>query len=213
MRIAAWLSIAFAVISAIAVFMPGLELRIAGLSTKSTSVSLWNAALDRDKPRRMIEVYQGLHGRQLGAKILKHVGNRAHADDARDAMETLDEVDPEDVRKAGYALVGLAFGYLALIAGFFALASGAVREHVTASKRRVIATAVVALLAAAVAIAVRVAWGMVLGEAEEEIGKTSLQIGFGAFLMPVGACGAFAASVAVAVLRLRDGAQRDAKPA
>jgi hypothetical protein len=217
-RIAAWLSIVFAVLSAIAIFLPGIELQVGGVTLgKRAKVSLYTAARDRDVVKTLIERYHALGGKATGEKaadfILAHAHKhaaKAHVDDARDAMSSLDEVHGSDIQLAGRALVGITLGYIAVVVAFVLVMFGATDEA-KFSRRRAIAGVAVALVLAAVAVAVHVGWSMGLAEANDDIGGEPFVLGIGADLMPVGALAALGSAIAALVLLLR--AKRDAKPA
>lgn len=217
MRIAAWLSIAFAVASAIAVFLPGVELQIGGVSLgKRASISLYKAARERDLASALMEKYHATGGRKLGEKaadaLLQHAhkhAKKAHVDDARDAMDTLDSVSDSDVKTAGQALVVLTWSFFLVVLVLVIVMFGTTNEAFT--RRRAIAGVAIAVVLAAVAVAVRFGWGMVVAEANDELGVDSFALGIGADLMAIAAVASLGAAIAVLVLRLR--AQRDAKPA
>ena len=216
MRIAAWLSIVFAVLSAIAEFLPGIELQVGGVTLgKRAKVSLYTAARDRDVVKTLIERYHALGGKSTGEKaadfVLSHAhkkATKAHVDDARDAMSTLDDVQGSDIQLAGRALVGVTFGYFAIVVAFVLLMFGATDEA-KFSRKRAIGGLAVAVVLAAVAIAVHVGWSMGLAEVNDEIGGESFVLGIGAYLMPVGAVAALGCAIATLVLH----AKRNAKAA
>jgi len=214
-RFAAWLSIAFAVVSALAIAMPGLELQISGVSLgKRASISLYTAAKDRDVARALLEKYHATGSRKLGEKaadmVLEHASKhakKAHVDDARDAMSTLDDVNDSDVKVAGHALVGLTFGYPLLVVTMVLLLFGATNES-TFTLRRAIGGLVLGVLVAAAAVGVYFGWSMVVAEANDEVGATLFAMGVGAYMMPVCAGIALAGAIATLVLRAKRNTQR-----
>ena len=218
MRLAAWFSIAFAVMSAVGVFLPGVVMEVGGVRiARKASVSLYRAAADRELARSLLQRYARSGGRQTGEKLadklLEHGGSHArklHVDDARDAMSTLDEVSDDDVKTAGRALVAITAIYLALAAVIVALLFGDTMRGAY-SKRRAIVTVVLGAVLAAIAIAVHVGWSAVAFEANDELGVSSFALGIGAWVMPVCAVGALASAIALLVLRVR--AKPDAQAA
>lgn len=218
MRIAAWLSIVFAVCSAVAAFLPGIQLQLGGVSLgKRASISLVGAARDRDVARTLIERYHALGSKPAGEKaadfLLQHAAKhakKAHVDDARDAMSTLDDVNGKDVQLAGRALVALTWAVFALVVVLVVLMFGATDEE-KFTRRRAIGGLAAALVLAAVAIGVHLGWSMALAEANDELGAELFALGSGAYLMSGGAVAAFACAIVVVVMKLR--AEGDAKPA
>jgi len=182
-------------------------------------LSLFQAAKGRDFARALLGKYQAAVGRHVGERaadlLLEHAARhakKAHVDDARDAMSTLDEISDSDVRTAGHALVTVTFGYLALVAMLIALIFGDTMRG-TYSRKRAIAAVALATIAAAIAIAAHVGWREAVWEANDELGGDLFGLGIGAYLMPLGACGALAASIALLFVHVRSSAQRDAKRA
>jgi len=215
-RIAAWLSIVFAVLSAIAVFLPGIELQVGGVTLgKRAKVSLYTAARDRDVVKTLIESYHALGGKQMGEKaadfVIAHAhkhATKAHVDDARDAMSSLDEVQSKDVQLAGRALVAITLGYFVIVIALVLVMFGATDED-KFTRRRAIGGLVAAVVLAAVALAVHVGWGMGVAEINDDLGGDSFVLGIGAYLMPAGAVAALGCAIAVLVLH----AKRHAKAA
>ncbi len=217
---AAWLSIAFAVLSAIAVFLPGLEVEVGGVRlSRKTSLSLYKAAADRELARALLARYAHSahreYGEKLADRLLEHGGSHAkqlHVDDARDAMSTLDDVSDDDVKTAGRALVALTAVYLVLLAIPIGLLFGDTMRG-SYSRRRAIAAVPLLAVASAVAIAVHVGWRAAVFEANDELGAQSFALGSGAWLMPLAAVAALAAAIALLVLQIRSGAKPDAQAA
>jgi hypothetical protein len=219
-RVAAWLTIAFAVLSATAVFLPGLDVEIGGVRlTRKTSLSLYKVAADREVARALLARYAHAGSRQYGEKLadrlLEHAGAHAkklHVDDARDAMSTLDEVSDDDVRRAGFAVVALTIAYLALLAIAVALPFGDTMRG-TYSRWRAIVVVAVTTLAVVLAIGVHLGWSAAAFEANDELGTSSFALGVGAWLMPIGACGALASAIALLVQHVRSAAKPHAEAA
>ena len=222
MRLAAWLTIVFSVLSATAVFLPGVEVQIGGVAvSRRASLSLFQAANERDLARAMLGKYHRathLHDAESAADALllhaRKTASKAHVDDARDAMSTLDDVSDSDVKTAGRALVAVKWGYLGLLAILAALAFGDTMRG-EYSRKRVIAAVVIATLATAIAIAVHVGWREAVAEANDELGTSTFAVGIGAYVMPAAAIGALAAAVALLVqhVRARRAAVGSAAPA
>lgn len=215
MRFAAWLSIAFAVVSALAIFMPGLELEISGVSLgKRASISLYKAAKERDVARALLEKYHAAGSRKLGERaadvVLEHASKhakKAHVDDARDAMSTLDDVSDSDLKIAGHALVGLTWGYPLLVAIMVFMLFGATNEDAF-TRGRAVGGVVLGVLVAAAAAAVYIGWNTAVGEANDEVGAPLFAMGVGAMMMPVCAGIALAGAIATLILRAKRNAQR-----
>ncbi len=218
MRFAAWLSIAFALASTLAIFLPGIELQVNGVSLgKRASVSLYTATRERDLVRTLLDKYHAAGKRKLGEQaadvLLEHAAKhakKAHIDDARDAMATLDDVSDSDLKVAGRALVGLTWGYPALVAILVFMLFGATNEQ-TFATRRAIGGVVLGVLVAASAVAVYLGWSTALAEANDELGVQLFGLGVGAIMMPV--CGVIALAGAIATLVLHLRTQRHARRA
>lgn len=215
MRFAAWLSIAFAVVSALAIFMPGLELEISGVSLgKRASISLYKAAKERDVARALLEKYHAAGSRKFGERaadvVLEHASKhakKAHVDDARDAMSTLDDVSDSDLKIAGHALVGLTWGYPLLVAIMMFMLFGATNEDAF-TRGRAVGGVVLGVLVAAAAAAVYIGWSTAVAEANDEVGAPLFAMGVGAIMMPVCAGIALAGAIATLILRAKRNAQR-----
>ncbi|MGE5185676.1 MAG: hypothetical protein ACM31C_26625, partial [Acidobacteriota bacterium] len=122
------------------------------------------------------------------------------------------EVNDDDVKNAGRALVALAAVYLALLAIPIGLTFGDTMRG-SYSRRRAIAAVALLVVASAVAIAVHVGWREAVFEANDELATQSFAMGSGAWVMPIGAVAALAGAIALLVLQLRSAAQPDAERA
>jgi hypothetical protein len=219
-RLAAWVMIAFAVLSATAVFLPGIQVEVGGVSLgRRASLSLYQAAKERDVARALLGKYQATGGRHVGERaadlLLEHAAKhakKAHVDDARDAMSTLDDIRDSDLLTAGRALVAVTYGYLALVVLLVALIFAETMRG-GYSRKRAIAAVALATVAAATAIAAHIGWREAVWQANDELGADLFGLGIGAYLMPLGACGALAAAIALLVVQVRSGAQRNAERA
>ncbi len=216
MRLAAWVTIAFAVLSATSVFLPGIELQLGGVSLgRRASLSLYHAAKERDFARALLDKYHAAGERHVGERaadlLLEHAAKhakKAHVDDARDAMSTLDDIHDSDLRTAGRALVAVTYGYLALVVLLVALIFGDTMRG-TYSRKRAIAAVALTTLCAAIAIAAHVGWREAVWQANDELGAELFGLGIGAYLMPLTAAGALASAIALLVVRVRSRTQRD----
>jgi len=114
--------------------------------------------------------------------------------DARDAMDTLDDVSEDDVRTAGtwFAValgVLLALDAAIALVVFTQLMSGAYRRS------RMVAALVGSVLVAAIAIALHALCRVAVWEANEEIGRSALALAPGAYVIPLAAIAALVTAV------------------
>jgi hypothetical protein len=207
-RLASWIIIVAAAVTALGVFMPVIEAPLGGhvMSTRET-LSLRDAARDRKRVRELLAAYRRSHATKLGGavigKVLPHAGrSKAYLGDANDAMDTLSGIDDDDVAHAGTALVALVW----LVIGLCGLTIALVffdavnrRYH----RGRVIAAVILAVVVAAIAIAIRIGCGLIVFEANDEIGAAVTSLGYGATVMPVAAIVAVISALALLVMCVR----------
>ncbi|HET9989910.1 MAG TPA: hypothetical protein VFQ65_15375 [Kofleriaceae bacterium] len=209
MRVASWLFIVCAVVAALSVFMPVLDVPVAGhVISKRETLSLHGAASNRKLVRKLLAAYRRNSAARVGGavlgKVTPHAGGRAkdYLEDAGDAMDALSGISDEDAKQAGRALVALTWiviGLCALMAAlvFFDVVTGVYHRG------RIIGALVVVVLVAAIAIAIRIGCGMVAFEANDELGAAAVELGVATIAMPVAATGALLSAVALLILDVR----------
>ncbi len=96
MRLASWIFIVATVVTALGVFLPVLEVPVAGhVVSRRETLSLHGAATNRRLVRRLLAAYRHSHATRVGGavitKITPHAGRWAkdYLEDAGDAMDTL----------------------------------------------------------------------------------------------------------------------------
>ncbi len=207
-RLVSWLLIVAAAVTALGVVMPVVEAPLGGrVMSKRETLSLRGAASHRKLVRRLLAAYHGSHATQVGGtvigKVLPHAGRaKEYLGDASDAMETLSGVSDDDITHAGTALVALTWFVLGLCGLLIALVFfDAVNGRY--QRGRVIGAMILAVLVAAVAIAIRIGCGLVVFEANDEVGSTWASLGYGATLMPIAALVAVGSAIALLVMLVR----------
>jgi hypothetical protein len=209
MRVASWVFVVCALVSALGLFVASVDVEIRGHSLgRRTSLSLHDMATDRDFVRRVLARYGHAAGRRYGEALADVALHRAtarakqlHVDDARDAMSTLDDVSDDDVKSAARALTIAIWGYVALaIAAAIIAFAGTQREP---SRGRAIAGVALAVVLAAAAIGVHVALREAVWQANDEIGAHAVGLAAGAYLVPIAGAAALAAAIAVLVMQVR----------
>lgn len=209
MRVAAWAFVVCTLFGAIGVFLPSFELRVRSqFLGRHTTLSLFQASNNREFARKMLYGYHRSSGKRVGAAVtaalMPRVGGRikSHLDDVRDAMSTLDDVSDEDAKTGGTVLVITVWTLLflhVLMAGlvFTDTARGVLRRG------RVIAAAGVSVVVTVAAIAIHVVSRQAVWEANDEIGKSFVDLGMGAYMMVVSAVGGLAAIAVVLAMLIR----------
>ena len=192
-----------AVLGAVGVFLPSIELQLGGSRvSKRTELSLYKVASDRELARRLLATYRGSSQRRVGAEIVRtvspRVGGRARAAlaDARDAMDTLDEVSDDDAQVAGIVLVAALCALLGLEVMMVGLVVG---ELVRDSYRRgrFIAALIASVLASAIAIGLHLACREAIWQANDEVSRTVLTLGPGAYVIPAAAIAALVLAIVI----------------
>ena len=207
MRIASWLFVACAALAVVSVFLPSLQVEVHGFTGKRTSVSLYKAVHDRQLARALFGRYRRSAGRSWGeaatAVLVPRMGkHKVHLDDAQDAMETLDELDDDDVRHAGQALAVAVWTLLGACA-LMAMLVTAELVGTTSRARRMWGAAALSVLVALLAIGALLGCREAAWQANDELGTHNVVLGIGAYLLPVMACGALVAITSAIVLQRR----------
>ena len=207
MRVASWVFVLAAMLGAVGAFLPSVELQLAGKSvSRRTQISLYTASRDRDVVRKLLATYHASSKRQLGADVIRqvspHVGGRVRSalEDARDAMDTLDDTSDDDVRTAGTVFTAslaalLALDGLMILLVFPQLMRGSYRRG------PLVAALVASVLAAAVAVALHLACRHAVWQANDEVGRTTLVLAAGAYVIPLAALVGLGAAIALAARR------------
>ncbi|HZJ65831.1 MAG TPA: hypothetical protein VFD36_20110 [Kofleriaceae bacterium] len=207
MRVASWVFVLAAVVGAVGVFLPSIELQLAGKAvSRRTQISLYTASRDRELVRKLVVAYHASSKRQLGGEVLRkvtpHVGGRVRGalDDARDAMDALDDTSDDDVRTAAIVFTAalaalLALDGLMILLVFPQLMRGAFRRG------PLIAALAASVLAAAIAVALHVACREAIWQANDEVGRTTLALAAGAYVIPLSALTGLGAAIALLVRR------------
>jgi len=198
-----------AVVAALSMFMPVLDVPVAGhVVSKHESLSLHGAANNRRLVRKLLAAYRHNKAAQLGGavigKVTPHAGGRAkdYLEDAGDAMDTLSGVSDDDAKRAGQALVALTW----IVIGLCALMVGLIFFDVVAGvyhRGRIIGAVVVAVLVAAIAIAIRIGCAAVAFEVNDDLGVAAVELGVATIAMPAAAIGALLTSLALLVVDIR----------
>lgn len=206
-RVASWAYVLCAVLVAVAIFLPCLDLRAGGGAVgKRTERSLHQISGDRALIHRMLVAYHGSAKRKIGTKIIHAVTpraagrSRAALEDARDAMDTLDDVTDDDIKHAGtvltitlWALIGLEAALVLLV--FPQLMRG------TFGRGRLVLALLGALVIAAVAIALHLVLREAVWQVNDELSHTILVLGPGAYVLPLAAIAALLAAVVLVARR------------
>jgi hypothetical protein len=207
-RVASWIVVACAVLTAVAVFLPAIQLEVHGHAVTRASLSLYKATTDRELARALFGKYRRSSGRRMGeavtAMLVPRLGqNKAHLDDAQDAMSALDSLDDADIRHAG---IGLEIGVWALVvlaAAMAALVFAELMREGGPRTRRLAVACALAVIVAALAVGARIGCGEAVWEANDEVGYDVVGLATGARVLAFAACGALVAIVAAVVLARR----------
>lgn len=207
MRLASWVFVIAAVLGALAVFLPSVELRLGGTSvSKRTQVSLYTASRDRELVRHLIAAYHASSKRKLSGDIVRtvspRVGGRMRSvlEDARDAMEALDDTSDNDVRTAGIVFTAALATLLALDGAMILLVFPSLMRG-TFRRGPLIGALAASLLATAIAGALHLACREAVWRANDEVGVTAVALSAGAYVIPLAALVNLAA--AITLLRRR----------
>jgi hypothetical protein len=204
-RIASWVFVACAVVAALGVFLPAIEVGSHVISRRQT-LSLRQAAGDRQTVRKLLAAYRrtgGTHA-ELVSRANAHASGKLKdvLGDANDAMDTLGGISDDDAKAAGTALLVVVWTFVGLC---IAMAVLVFLDVVAGRYQRwkIITALVVAVVVAAIAVAMRYALGEVAFEANDEIGRDAIGVGSAATVLPVAAIGAVCAIVTLLVMHIR----------
>ncbi len=215
MRIASWLLVACCALAAIGVFFPAIEARPAIAETlghrisRHSTLSLYQAASDRQLARRLLAVYRASHGTAVGTRLLGAIDPVARGrlkdalDDAHDAMDTLGGISDHDAKTIGTAVavaiwVFLAIQVLTALIVLVQAVGGIYRRG------RIAGVLVLSVIGAAMAIAMWIACKQVVFEINDELSASITELGTGAWLILVGGTGALTAGITLLIAHLRD---------
>ena len=208
MRIASWIFIACAGLAAIGLFVPAIEARTAiaahvgGRLARRTTLTLHEAAADRDLARRLLAVYRASRGQHVGAQLLDAMEPLARGrikdavDDAHDAMSALGGISDDNARTIGTAVAAAIWLFLALqiaMAGlvFVQVVGGSYRRG------RIVGALVLAIVGAAMAGAIFYGCEQVVLAVNDEIAYSIVELGPGAWMIPIAAVGALGCGIAL----------------
>lgn len=212
MRVTSWVFVLCTVLGIVGVFLPSVELQLRGQAvSERTQLSLYEASSNRERVRELIAAYHRSTRRELGGDLLRAASQRSGGrlrsalDSARDAMDTLDYVSEDDVRTAGTIFTVTLWSLLALEALIVLLVFP---QLMRGSYRRgsLVAALATALVVAAIAIAIHAACREAVAQANAEVGRTTLALAAGAYVIPLAAVAAFIAAV-ILVVRSRRAAR------
>jgi hypothetical protein len=212
-RVASWVFVLCAALAGAGVFLPAIELRLQGSAvSKRTTLSLYKIASDRQLARRFLVTYRHSAHRRIGAEIVRsvtpHMRGRTGAAlaQARDAMDALDDVSDDDVRTAGIVLIAALCALIGLDAIMVGLVFG---ELIRGSYRRGrhVAALLASLAVTALAIALHVVCREAVWEANNEVSRTVLTLGPGAYVIPAAAVAAFFTAIVLVARRRGDPAR------
>jgi hypothetical protein len=206
-RVASWAYVLCAVLVAVAIFLPSLDLRVGGGTvSKRTERSLHQVSGDRALIHRMLIAYHRSDKRKIGTQIVRAVTPRVHGrphaalEDARDAMDTLDDVTDDDIKHAGTALAITLWAMIGLEALLVVLVFSQLMRGVFRRWRMVLAL-LGALVIAAVAIALHLVLREAVWQVNDEVSHTILVLGPGAYALPIAAIAALIAAVVLVARR------------
>ena len=214
MRIASWLLVACCALAGLGVFFPAIEARpeLTAHVTRvahRTSLSLYQAASDRQLARRLLAAYRASRGQRVGMQLVSAMDMHARGrskdalDDARDAMDTLGGISDDDAKTIGTAVAAAIWTFL-IILGLIALLALAQSVSGRYSRGRIIFALVLAVIAAAMAVAMWIACKQVVFEVNDEVSYAVVELGRGAYLIPAGGAGALVAAIALLIAHIRD---------
>jgi hypothetical protein len=214
MRIASWVLVACCALAGLGVFFPALEARpeLTAHVTRvahRTSLSLYQAAADRELARRLLAAYRASRGQRVGMQLVSAMDMHARGrtkdalDDARDAMDTLGGLSDNDAKTIGTALTAATWTFLILL-GVIALIALAQSVSGRYSRGRTIVALVLAVIVGAMAVAMYIACKQVVFEVNDEVSYRVVELGRGAYLIPAGGVGALIAAIAALIAQIRD---------
>jgi|HubBroStandDraft_6_1064221.scaffolds.fasta_scaffold06508_3 hypothetical protein len=215
MRIASWMLVLCCALASIGVFFPAIEARPALAEklghriSRHSTLSLYQAASDRQLARRLLAVYRASHGTAVGTRLLGAIDPVARGrlkdalDDAHDAMDTLGGISDDDAKTIGTAVAVAIWVFLAIqvITALVVLvqAVGGIYR-----RGRVVGVLVLSVIGAAMAIAMWIACKQVVFEINDELSSSITELGSGAWMILVGGVGALIGGIALLIAHLRD---------
>lgn len=176
--------------------------------SKRQTLSLHGASQNRKLVRKVLAASRRSDMLKMGnaalGKASSHAGARTRSviEDAGDAYDTLSGISDEDVQQAGRGLVALTWIIIGLCAAMIALVFFDVVGGVF-HRGRIIGAIVVSLIVAAIGVAVKIGIGMVVFEANDDLGTSAFSLGVAAWVMPLAAISALLACIALLVLEIR----------
>jgi hypothetical protein len=215
MRIASWVLVACCALAAIGVFFPAIEAR-PGLAEKlghrvarHSTLSLYQAASDRQLARRLLAVYRASHGAAVGTRLVGAIDPVARGrlkdalDDAHDAMDALGGISDDDAKTIGTVVAVAIWVFLTVqvITALIVLwqAVGGIYR-----RGRIAGVLVLSVIGTAMAIAMWIACKQIVFEINDEVSAAITELGSGAWLILVGGTGALIAGIALLIAHLRD---------
>lgn len=208
MRAAVWAYLVCAFICICGVFLPAGEMALGPKDlARHESVSLYGVANSQDTVRSTLAKYRNSKTKVVGAVVLGKVAPhlkgkvRSGASDVQDAMDALDSLKDEDVKKVGTITSAVMWTLLAL-----QVLTAIILFGVTAatSRLRLAGALVATALSAAIGVAILLILQRVVLEANQEVELEMFSLRVGAYLIPLTACAGLAAVIAVFVLHARE---------
>jgi hypothetical protein len=215
MRVASWVMVACCALAALGVFFPAIAARqaLADLAgkrvAKHTTLSLYQAASDRQLARRVLAAYRASHGQKLGERVVGELEPHARGrikdalDDAHDAMDTLGGISDDDAKTYGTALA-VAIGLFVAIHVAIALVVLVQAVGGIYRRGRLIAALVLSIIGAGLGIALWFGCKQVVFEINDELSYALTELGSGAWLIAIGSIGAVVSGIALLRAERRD---------
>jgi hypothetical protein len=208
-RSVAWLFVVCTVTSAVAVFLPNIEVEVGGMHFgKRTTMTLYQINESRELVARWVAKYHRTGGHKIGkiaGVLAPHI--KGHAgdalDDASSAMELLDEVSDSQVQQGGQVFRVLILAFLAITGLQAALIFGELMRGAF-RKSRVVLALVLAVLTTPVAVGLLVMSRGLVWEANDEIGYDVVTATIGAYLIAIAAVIGLVCAIVLVARRGRD---------
>jgi hypothetical protein len=198
-----------AALGIVGAFLPSVELTLRGQAvSERTQVSLYEASANRERVRELMDAYRRSARRELGGDLLRAASQRTSGrlrgaiDGARDAMDTLDHVGEDEVRTAGTLFTVTLWSLLGLEALIVVLMFPQLIRGSYGRGRLVAALATAVVVAA---IALHAACREAVAQANAELGRTTLVLAAGAYVIPLAAVAALVAALILVVHAGRSG--------
>jgi hypothetical protein len=208
-RVASWIFVVCAALTAAGVFLPSVETHVGSVSLgKRGTLSLYQLNTNRELIRHVFASYHASTHKKLGEAMLAEMvprlggGLHSHLDDVHSAMTSADDVTDDDVRTA---TIALAIAIWALLAVELAMAALVVhqlmRERFTG--KRLVAALAMAVVVATVAVVAHIGVREAVFEANDDLGKDVLAVSYGSYLMLGAAIAAVIAGTTCVVMHYR----------